>query len=64
VSKAAPGLTSLVLIELPDLAAARDWYASAEYEPLKELRLRSARNNGVLFVGTDLSAAAPADDLG
>jgi hypothetical protein len=30
--------------------------------PLKAMRRRSARNNAALFVGTDLSAVAPADD--
>jgi uncharacterized protein (DUF1330 family) len=64
VVEGSPGLTSVVLIEFPDLAAARNWYASAEYQPLKALRHRSARNNAVLFVGTDLSTAAPADNLG
>jgi hypothetical protein len=33
-----PVLTSPVLIEFPDLGAARTWYNSPEYQPLKELR--------------------------
>ena len=48
-----PALTSLVLIEFPDLAAARAWYASPEYQPLKALRHHSARNTAVLFDGAD-----------
>lgn len=48
-----PVLTSAVLIEFPDLAAARGWYDSTEYQPLKTLRRRSARNTAALFVGLD-----------
>ena len=44
-----PGLTSVVLIEFPDREAARAWYDSPEYAPLKELRQRAVRNNAVLF---------------
>ena len=39
-----PGLTSAVLIEFPNLAAARAWYDSAAYQPRKALRHRSVRN--------------------
>ena len=48
-----PSLTSLVLIEFPDLSAARSWYAYDEYQPLKSLRHDSARNTAVLFAGAD-----------
>ena len=38
-----------VLIEVPDLASARRWYSSEDYQPLKELRQRSVRNNATFF---------------
>jgi uncharacterized protein (DUF1330 family) len=46
-----PGLTSVVLIEFPDADAARAWYDSPAYQPLKELRRRAVRNDAVLFEG-------------
>ena len=46
-----PVLTAPVLIEFPDLGAARAWYDSPDYQPLKELRHRSVRNTAVLFAG-------------
>ena len=42
---------SLVLIEFEDMAALRRWYDSAEYAPLKELRLAASRSNIVLLEG-------------
>lgn len=42
-------LTYPVLIAFPDLAAARRWYDSAEYQPLKALRHRSVRTNATFF---------------
>jgi uncharacterized protein (DUF1330 family) len=44
-------LTSPVMIEFPSLAAARRWYASDEYQPLKQARLRAVRTTGVLVEG-------------
>ena len=44
-------LTSPVMIEFPTLAAARSWYASDEYHPLKQIRLRAVRATGVLVEG-------------
>jgi uncharacterized protein (DUF1330 family) len=46
-----PVLTAAVLIEFPDVDAARGWYDSPEYQPLKELRHRCVRNTAVLFAG-------------
>ena len=40
-----------VVIEFPDLDAARQWYDSAEYAELKALRLSAVRSNGVLIGG-------------
>jgi uncharacterized protein (DUF1330 family) len=46
-----PGLSSVVLIEFPDVASARAWYDSPAYRPLKALRQRAVRNTAVLFHG-------------
>lgn len=46
-----PGLTEPVLIEFANPAAARAWYHSPEYQPLKKLRRRSAGNTAVLIPG-------------
>ena len=40
-----------VMIEFPDIDAARAWYDSPEYAALKALRQASARANGVLIAG-------------
>jgi uncharacterized protein (DUF1330 family) len=45
----------LVIIEFPSRDAAVNWYNSEEYRPLKELRVLSARTNGVLVEGVDTS---------
>ena len=49
-----------VMIEFPDIEAARRWYASDAYRELKALRLSSTRSSGVIFGGADgaLSTAA------
>jgi uncharacterized protein (DUF1330 family) len=39
----------VVIIEFPDLEAARGWYASDDYAPLRELR-RSASDTDILIV--------------
>ena len=44
-------LTSPVMIEFPSLEAARRWYGSDEYRPLKAIRLRAVRSTGVLVEG-------------
>ena len=44
-------LTFPVMIEFPDLDAARAWYHSEEYRPLRELRRRSATANA-MFMAT------------
>ena len=46
-----------VLIEFPDIAAARDWYESPEYAPLKALREASGRYSAVFIEG-----ASPPDE--
>jgi uncharacterized protein (DUF1330 family) len=46
-----PGLTSVVLIEFPDVERARAWYDSPAYQPLKEIRHGAVRNNAVLISG-------------
>lgn len=40
-----------VMIEFPTIEAARAWYTSAEYAPLKAMRLASLRSNAVLVEG-------------
>ena len=38
-----------VIIEFPDLEAANRWYDSAEYQPLKAIRLAATRGNMVFI---------------
>ena len=40
-----------VILEFPSLEAAKRWYDSEEYRPLKALRLASARANGFFVQG-------------
>jgi uncharacterized protein (DUF1330 family) len=40
-----------VILEFPTLEAAKRWYDSEEYRPLKALRLAAARANGFLVQG-------------
>lgn len=49
-------LTFPVLIEFPDASAARAWYHSDEYRPLRELRQRSAKVEAVLMSTDDPTA--------
>ncbi len=44
-------LTSPVMIEFPSLDAARAWYGSDEYRPLKAARVRAVRATGLLVEG-------------
>jgi uncharacterized protein (DUF1330 family) len=41
----------IVVIEFPDAAAARAWWESDEYQPLKELRRGASTTNIVLVDG-------------
>jgi uncharacterized protein (DUF1330 family) len=41
----------IIVIEFPDMAAARGWYESAEYEPLKALRQGASDTNIILVDG-------------
>lgn len=43
--------SSLVLVEFPTIEQAQAWYASAEYEPFKQLRLAGSRGNALLLQG-------------
>ena len=43
----------IVVIEFPDLAAARGWYASEDYAPLKALRQSASTTNLVLVEGVE-----------
>jgi uncharacterized protein (DUF1330 family) len=45
-----------VMIEFPDLAAARAWYHSDAYRPLRDLRHRAATVNAVLMETAELGA--------
>lgn len=45
-----------ILIKFPDLDAARRWYFSREYRPLRDLRHRSAKYDAALLTGVELSA--------
>ena len=51
VLEGAPPLANLVMIEFPSVDAARRWYGSAEYRPLKAMRFAALRCNGVLVDG-------------
>lgn len=42
----------IVLIEFPDMAAARAWYGSEDYAPLKALRQSASDTNIILVEGT------------
>lgn len=42
----------IVVIEFPDAAAARGWYESDEYQPLKALRQGASETNIILVEGT------------
>jgi uncharacterized protein (DUF1330 family) len=42
----------IVVIEFPDMAAARTWWTSDEYEPLKPIRRGASTTNILLVDGT------------
>jgi uncharacterized protein (DUF1330 family) len=41
----------LVMIEFPTKQALSDWYDSAEYRPVRELRLSNSRSDAVIVEG-------------
>jgi uncharacterized protein (DUF1330 family) len=41
----------LVLLEFPDVEAARRWYDSDEYRPLKAMRLKASKSNFIVVDG-------------
>jgi len=43
----------VVVVEFPDAAALRAWYASAEYQPLLRLRQRASRGMLMIVEGSD-----------
>ncbi len=47
------GLKRLVVLEFPSLEAARAFYDSPEYQPVKAIRLQSAVSDVALVVGYD-----------
>ena len=42
----------IVVMEFPDMAAARGWYESADYAPLKALRQSASDTNIILVEGS------------
>jgi uncharacterized protein (DUF1330 family) len=46
-----PGLQRVVILEFPDMAAARGFYDSPDYAPLLAQRLRAARSTVALVEG-------------
>lgn len=49
VLEGSPGPGSVVLIRFEDLAAARHWYESDDYQAIVSVRHRSARTTVILF---------------
>ncbi len=47
----APGLNRVVILEFPDMAAARAFYDSADYAPLLAMRLASSTGTLALVEG-------------
>jgi uncharacterized protein (DUF1330 family) len=47
------GFKQLIVLEFPTLDAARAFYHSPEYQPVKAIRLRSAASEVALVVGYD-----------
>ena len=41
----------IIVIEFPDMAAARDWYESEDYAPLRTLRQSASDTNLILVEG-------------
>jgi uncharacterized protein (DUF1330 family) len=55
-------LAGVVMVEFPSYEAAHDWYHSAEYQEVAELRTLAARAQAVIVDG--LPAAAPRPEPG
>lgn len=51
VLEGTPGFHRIVMLEFPDMDAARRWYASPEYAPLIELRQRAGKAHLTLVEG-------------
>jgi uncharacterized protein (DUF1330 family) len=51
VKEGDPPLGRLVVVEFPDMQAARTFYGSAEYAPLLKLRLDSTESEAVIVEG-------------
>ncbi|MGG5809555.1 DUF1330 domain-containing protein [Falsiroseomonas sp. CW058] len=51
VVEGAPALARVVILEFPDMAALKGFYASPEYAPLLRLRLETAESEVVLVEG-------------
>ena len=47
----------MVVIEFPDMSALKDWYNSADYAPIREIRFRSAKST---LVAVDAGTSPPA----
>ena len=47
------GLRRLIVLEFPSVEAARAFYDSPEYQPVKAIRLQSASSDVALIVGCD-----------
>ena len=45
-------LNRLVVLEFPSMEAAKEFYDSEEYRPLKEIRVKATKSNVVLVDGT------------
>ena len=41
-----------VVIKFPSYDKAMEWYNSAEYKPIKQIRLDNAESNGMIIQGT------------
>ena len=41
-----------VVIKFPSYDKAMEWYNSAEYKPIKQIRLDNAESNGMIIKGT------------
>ena len=46
----APAVKTLVIVEFPDMARAKQWYASAEYAPALAIRRAGALERRLVFV--------------
>lgn len=54
-----PAPMMVVIVEWPSKEAAEAFYASEEYRPYLENRLKGARNEAMLVAGEDVTKAAP-----